>query len=326
MAMSLLLGGNARATPYLVMLAPRDKPKATATLRAAVEAQMSDVHLKLRVRSVAALPQGHGCRLAGARELVEKRDVAAVFWFDATANRVCLLFSRDRGGGLVNRRVAGAGEEGRFEAVAVLVRTAVRASPPRRHSRGASPGPAGLLPGRRLVRPGLAWLELELAYSLELMTTSDVGQGLRLAAQLRLHRHWTLYVGYRLEARLTLEGDDESVELQRYPVDAGARFRWWFGPFEIGARAGLGFAYSRLFQRLPSTSSNAVKATSEWLVFLDARFYVGVRPVPRLLLYAGVGARFYVLNAEYRLNGDDVVFTPWPVQPSLMVGLSVDLF
>ena len=169
-------------------------------------------------------------------------------------------------------------------------------------------------------------MALELAYALELLTRTDVAQGLRLSAQVRVHRLWTVYVGYRFEARVAVDNGDDSVELQRHPLDAGVRFRWWLGAFELAGQAGLGFSYSRLFQRLPATSSNAAKTTADWLVFLDAQVHLGVRPLPRLLLFAGVGARFYAKNARYQFAPDDVLLAPWPVQPSFRVGLTVDLF
>lgn len=320
--------GPASASPTLVMLAPRDQPKVTRTLREAVKAQLSDVNLKLRLQTVESLPTGRDCRMASARALVGQRGVAAVFWFDPATNRVCLLFSPGRGGRLVNRRVTGSGEEGRYEAVAVLVRTAVRESlTTRRAASNPSKGPRGLVPARPLLRPGQARLELELAYALELIAPSAaLAHGLRLAAQVSLHHHWSVFLGYRLEARVMVDGGGGAVELQRYPVDAGVRFRGWFGPLELGARLGLGFAYTRLLQRLPSSSSNAVKATSEWLVFLGAHAYVGLRPIARLLVFAAVGARIYLLNARYQLDTDEVLLSPWTVQPSILVGLSVDLF
>lgn len=332
LALGVLLGsvwaGTASASPTVVMLAPRDQPKVTQTLREAVKAQLSDVKVQLRLRSVESLPTGRDCRLAGVRELAGQQGVAAVFWFDPRANRVCLLFSPGRGGRLVNRRVTGSGEEGRFEAVAVLVRTALHESlGPRRAVSPPLKGPRGLWKARPLRRPGQARLELEVGYALELIAPAAVplAYGLRLAVGVSLHRHWLVFIGYRLEARMVLD-DESAVELQRYPVDAGVRFRWWFGALELGARLGLGFAYTRLVERLPSTSSNAVKTTSDWLVFLGAHAYVGVRPIARLLVFAAVGACFYILNARYQLDSDEVLLSPWTAQPSLLVGLSVDLF
>jgi hypothetical protein len=325
--------GQARASPAVVMLAPRDRPKVTRSLREAVAAQLSDVKLELRVVPVASLPTGSDCRMASARDLAKSRDVAAVFWFDPRDNRVCLLLAPDRGGRLVNRRVGGAGEEGRYEAVAVLVRTAVRGSrPPRRPASGPETGPRGLLPARPLHRPGQAWLELELAYALDLIAPVAIplavplAHGLRLAVQVRVHRSWSLFLGYRLEARVAVDDGNGAVEVQRYPVDAGVRFRWWYGALELGTRLGGGFAYTRLLQRQPSSSANAVKSTSEWLVFLGVYGYVGVRLTARLLLFGSVGARFFVLNARYQLDDDEVLLAPWTVQPSFLLGLSVDLF
>jgi hypothetical protein len=183
---------------------------------------------------------------------------------------------------------------------------------------------------RPLRRPGEARLELDLAYGLEVVASGagavTLAHGLHLAALVRLHRHWSLWVGYRLEGRVTVDDGDGAVELQRYPVDAGIRFCWTHGALELGVRLGVGFAYSRLVQRLPSTSSNAVRATSEWLVFLGTYGYVGFRPVARLLLFAAVGARAYPLNARYELNSGEVLLAPWVVQPSFLVGLGVDLF
>lgn len=336
MALGVLLGSawaaTAAASPTLVMLAPRDRPKVTRTLREAVKAQLSDVKLHLRLQPVESLPTGRDCRWAGARDLAGQQGVAAVFWFDSRANRVCLVFAPGRGGRLVNRRVNGSGEEGRYEAVAVLVRTALRriGSSQERHKAVRPPpkSPRGLWEARSLRRPGQARLELELAYALELIapTAAPLAQGLRLAVGVSLHRHWTVFLGYRLEARVTLDCEDSAVELQRYPVDVGVRFRWWLGALELGARLGVGFANTRLIQQLPSTSSNAVRTTSEWLVFLGAHAYVGVRPVARLLVFAAVGARLYVLNARYQVDDDQVLLSPWTVQPSFLAGLSVDLF
>ncbi len=334
-AVSIFLGGfglgveAASASPTLVMLAPPNQSKVTRTLRDAVKAQLSDVKYQLRIQTVPSLATGRYCRLARAREIVRGRSVAAVFWFDSAANRVCLLFSGDRGGRLVNRRVAGSGEEGRYEAVAVVVRTAMRGSLVSDHT--VSPpkkGPRGLVRARPLRQPGQARLELELTYALELITPAAdrLAHGLRLGLQVGLHRHWSVFVGYRLEARIALDGDVGAVELQRYPVDAGLRFRWWFGALELGARLGLGLAYTRLMERLPSSSSNATKTTSEWLVFLGAYGYVGVRPIARMLIFAAVGARAYLINARYQSDTDEVLLAPWTVQPSLLVGLGVDLF
>jgi hypothetical protein len=321
--------GSASASPALVMLTSPDQPKVTRTLQEAVRAQLSDVDVRLRIQAVKSLATGRDCRLASAHDFARAKGVAAVFWFDSADNRVCLLFSPGRGGRLVNRRVTGSGEEGRFEAVAVLLRTALRETPaPRRVVNPAPKGARGLFSPRSLRRPGQARLELELTYALELVsvTAAPSAHGLRLGVQVGLHRHWSVFLGYRLEVRMALDGDAGAVELQRYPVDAGVRFRWWFGALELGARLGLGFAYTQLFERLPSSSSNAAKMTAKWLVFAGAYGYVGVRLIPRTLLFVAVGARCYLLNAQYQSDTDEVLLSPWIVQPSLLVGLGVDLF
>lgn len=319
-----------QASPSLVLLAPRDRPAVTRSLREAVGAQLSDLRIRLRVHWVDALPTGSGCDLAGARRLAARRDVAAVFWFQPGSGRVCLVLSPDRGGRLVTRRLAGSGKEGRYDAAAVLIRTALRGSQPSAGApgKGAPAGPRGLWRPPSPSSPGAARLELELAYALSLVGpgAQPLGHGLRLAAQARVHRRWSVYLGYRLEARLPVNGDDGDVELQRYPVDAGVRFQWWLGALELGARLGVGFAYTRLFERLPSTSSNAAMASSDWLVFLDAHLHLGFRPVARLLIFVAVGGRAYLLNATYSRASGETLLSPWPVQPSFLAGLSIDVF
>ena len=53
---------------------------------------------------------------------------------------------------------------------------------------------------------------------------------------------------------------------------------------------------------------------------------MGVRPIGRLLLFGAVGARVYVVNAKYQTDADEALLSPWLVQPSFLLGLSVDIF
>ncbi len=323
-------GGSAVAAERLVMLVPRSAPRVSRSLREALLAQLSDTGIRLRVAPAVGQIAGPGCQSHPARAWARKRGVAAVVWFDSQGGRVCLLLSPRRGGRLVQRAVGGAGAEGRFEAAAVVVRAALlessrrprqllsraskRASGPR--SKGSPPVTRSALSSR---------LELGLAYSLDVVSPEAAAHGLRLALHLRLAQSWTLELGYRLEARIQVGSAEDGAELQRYPLDLGAGYRLRLGLVEVGGRVGLGFAYSRLVQRLPATSANAVRSSSRWLLFIDCLALVGIRPRRRLLLWLALGARIYAVNARYSINGGSALLEPWPVQPTALAGLTVDL-
>jgi len=322
------------------MIAPVSEREATYRTLQAVRGQLSDVSAALTVHAVDQLDPSAPSQLLSARAVARQKKADVVFWFDAKRARVSIYLHAPGGGRLLERPVQSAGVEGRYEALAVIVSFAVRGhlqgekvgvrlpparprlaatAPPRRPTSSGQP-PA---PPRRRFR-----LALEAGYDVDLYSDQvTVAHGLRLAALYHLHRQWSIFLGFRMEAPLDAKSETTALSLRRVPLDFGARFTWRRGRLALGAQLALAVAVvarSTPLNLEEGETFNAIPTRA--FVALVPAVVLGVRLAQRLHLVLSLGARIHLNNTEYREPRElQPLLAPWRVQPTLSVGIHVPL-
>lgn len=325
----------------VVMIAPVSDREASFRTLQAVRGQLSDVSATLAVHAIDQLDPSAQSQLRSARAVARQKKAAVVFWFNAKRARVSIYLHSAGGGRLLERPVQSAGAEGRFEALAVIVRFAVRAHlqgdkvgvrlPPVRPRRVRAPPPRRGAPPPRSAPPPRRrfWSALEATYDLDLYSSQiTVAQGLRLAALLHLHRRWSIFVGFRMEAPLDVTSDKVDLSLRRIPLDLGARFTWRRGRFALGAQLALSVAVvtARTIHLDLEDGDIPRDVPTRAAVSLVPALVLGVQVARRLHLVLSLGARIHINSTRYRMDGEpSLLLAPWRVQPTLSVGIHVPL-
>jgi hypothetical protein len=349
------------AKQTVVLLAPRNRPAETQQTIRAVWAQLSDVNVDLRVERIASLPPSPDRQLAEARRVAGDQPALAVTWFDPVRQKLLILLPGPGGGRFVSRAVGEAGDAGRFEAMALILRTTLlarragrpvgkRLPPPRVRARDrardrvrARDRPPARPPARKRHRPRCeqgscparpghepAWTRLEVAWAGDLFAPEALlATGLRVALEVRLHRQWSVFAAYRLEAPIDVEDDVATLELRRHPAEIGGRFWWRSGRFAVGGRLALGLEVLERRTTEPAAGLRPRDGTDLRFVVTPS-VHVGVNPARRVWLLLELGVRIHVFNERYvaRLPGgaEERLVTPLVTQPSLRLGILVDLF
>lgn len=331
------------ARESVVLLAPQDRPALTEQLVRALWAQLSDVSVDLRVERVQALAPDLASQLQQAQASVRPATLA-VLWVEEAAGMLRILLPSDGGGRLVSRNVGAAGDAGRYEATGVILRNSVLARrsgrevgeplPPSRpllppaatrpaHSPACpSARPCPATPPRRPSR-----VALELAWAADVYAPQALlASGLRVAVDVRLHRSWRVFAGYRLEAPIEANGVAAGLELRRHPVDLGARFWWRSGRVRLGGRLAVGLAVVE--PRVPwyGPGLRPEEAGRAVVYTITPQISAAFQAARRLWLLLDLGAAVQLGNLRYTAEpSGEVLAAPLVVQPTLLLGLQVDV-
>jgi len=377
LAVLLTVGGasahsRAPKAKTLVLLAAKNRPHLARRALRALRSQLSDTSVALRVVWVKRLAPSRAAQLARSKKQAAKRGVLAVAWYDASQpNEILMLAART--GRLVVRRVTGASVGGRFESLAIIVRTSMLAllagqplppqPPPRRRvvprlrveprrvvpRRRVEPRPVPRLrveprrvvprrrpaPGRRTTppaRPG-AWrfgFGLEAGYFLSGYSV-DAGavHGGELAAIFHLRAGWELLLSYRVTQKVTGRIASSRLDLQSHPIGLGARWRHHWGRFGLGLALSLLMDYATLSTAIDPTTHTSSTDRGDLLWSVMPMVSGTVALARRIQVVLSVGAQIGLNWRRYVLDEQSATLTllhPWPVQPCLMIGLSVDIF
>lgn len=327
----------------VVMISPASQRDASNRTLQAIRGQLSDVAVALRVYEVTRLAASGAAQLAAARTTAISSGALVVFWFDETTGDVSIYLHAKDGGRLVRRKVKAAGPEGRFEALAVIVRFAVRA-----HLQGEKVGvrlpPA--LPRRPIARPAprkspahprkpppkrQARVGLEAAYEADIYNGDpQLAHGLHVALLVHPQRRWTVYLAFRMEAPLDTENEHAGISLRRYPIELGARFEWRWSKLLLGAQLGLSVTPFQVKTWVKNGEHTADSVPVAAVVSVAPSLVLAYRIIKRLTVRLTIGARIQLNPYRQVVDTEDpqgrLVLEPWRVQPTLSLGLSTPLF
>ncbi len=349
-AVALVAGPSAHGAPRVaaprvahkvVMIAVASQREASFRALQAVRGQLSDVAVALEVHPVDRLDPSAEEQLRTARAVAHFKKASVVFWFDSQRARVSIYLRAPGGGRLLERPVRSAGVEGRYEALAVIVRFAVRGllqgekvgvrlSPvvPRRAKRTQAPPPLATTPPP-VARPALG-LAMEVGYDMDLFSDQvAAAQGLRVAlvGTFGQQRRWEVLVGFRMEAPLDAQTDTVALSLRRFPINLGGRFLWRRGRVLLGAQLALTVAVLTARWSVLEGGEEEHNLSLHAAVSLSPSLLVGLHLIPRLSLLLGLGVRVGLNRWEYRarVEPDRLLLSPWRVQPALSLSLRVEI-
>jgi len=310
-----------------------------APAKRAVRAQLVGLSVRVRVHRVTRFPAGLPSQLELARRVLRKGNAMAVFWCDLhLRQRIFLYLSTREGDRVVVRSIGGLDAAGRFEALALILRQAVKALltggtigvhpsrvpvaslRPRARSPAATPRSH---PPRRS-RHGIG---LEAAYALQGFSGGGrVVHRFWGAVVWRIRPWWSVFAGFELGPSITGEGEYASMRLTRYPVLLGVRVHWRIGRFRLGGSLAINLEY--VVHRTTSTVAYPDVDRDDLLVAVTPAAHLEIVISSRVRAVLALGIQAYLNNRHYVVTGEgvrDVILTPWAVRPHLLLGMSVDL-
>jgi hypothetical protein len=314
---------------------------ATDALAGAVQAQVSDLPVRLVVERTAGFPPTLPAQVAMAAEIAARVAAGTVFWLDVSVPDRVFIFLAEPGGSRVLVRAVDATEEAeRVESVAVIVRGLVQAvldggtigiAPP------APPPPeppAASLPAEPAVvppppAPARAWLGLQLAYEADFFTDQITAlHGLAAGLVFHLQENWSVFAAYRILGPAEVSGGGIDLDVSRHPMELGARFRWPLGDWDVGA--GL-YGVVDYLTRDAGTRSSGMQVTAPetaWLGGLGLLVHGSYRIAGSFRVFLDAGIDVFVNGVEYVVDtgaGRTMLLGSWYVCPRVLLGLSVDL-
>ncbi len=323
----------------LVMLVDVSQETMVARAKRAVRAQLVGLPVRVRVHRVTRFPAELPTQLELARRILRKGDTMAVFWCDIhLRQRIYLYLATSRGERVVVRSIGGLDDAGRMEAMALILRQAVKAllaggtigvypssvplALPRLQVRPAATTARSHQPRRSRHRVGI-----EAAYALEGFSSARrVAHGFWGAVLWRIRPWWSVFAGFILGPPITGEGQYASMRLTRYLVLFGARAHWQAGRFRLGGSLAINLEY--VVHRTTSTVAYPDVDRNDLLVAVTPTVHFEIVLSSRARAFLAAGIQAYFNNLHYVVTGEgvrDVLLKPWAIRPHLLLGMSIDL-
>jgi hypothetical protein len=328
----------------VIMVASRELEEESDLLAAAVEGQMSDLDVTFRLEWVDRLDPELPSQVAMASALAEQSDAVAVFWSDLRVPDQVFIYIAEPGGGRILARSVkseGGGDPVKVEAIAVIVRYAVKAmleggqigvepgqpppeapaTSPEDEGPTSEPEPAGA------PRPGPAgWLEASVAYSLALYSGErKVVHGATVAVSARIRCWLRAFVGYRILESLRFGSASSVMNLELHPILIGLAARWSARTFRL--EGGVGLVLDRVRWKVTPLRADLhpTSPTGAWHVGLSPGILAGWEPTPYATLFVSVELDVWLNERSYVVrtaSGRETLADPWVVRPVIRAGVS----
>jgi hypothetical protein len=322
----------------VVMIAERHDEAASETVVRAVQAQLSDVSVALRVSWTDSLGPDLPAQIASAEALARGSGAVAVFWCDlGRADRIYLYFAAPRGGRVLVRELEGSGAGGLAEALAIIVRTSVEAViaggeigeivPPRpagddEGAKRPPPSAAAQTGGERLL--------LSLAYRLDVVSAEEpASHAAAVALSVRLAEHFALAAGYAIASPLEAEGHGVLLRVGRHPAWLGCRGIRRAGRLALAAGLDFQADFQTESVRALAAGVTASRGDSEVRPSLVPGLRIGVLLFGRAELFLAAGADIALHRTRYLVEtreGPREILSTWPVGPRVEAGVEVALW
>ena len=314
--------------PAVVLIAEQQEEEATRDLAWAIRTQLADLDVRFDLYWVDRLDPDLPSQSGVAAGVAHVEGALLVLWCDLSSVEQVFRYLADPGGGRVLARkvtTAGAGAEGRFEAIAVIVRSSVEAM-----SLGGRIG-IGVDVAEAPGEPESRGVQLSLAVGYELRGLSreePATHAAFLSAELGLVGNLSLVAGYGLRPGIRVEDPDATLSLLAHDIQLGAALDWSYRRISVGGKAAADLGLLRRHVEVHSDRWSALPAGVDvtFGVLVEARFTV--RILSRLRLTTGPGAVLVLRNHDYDLEDGGrsrSILTPWTVQPYWALALSARL-
>lgn len=322
----------------VVMLAERGDTVAAGVVIRAVQAQLSDVSVALRVIWIDALAADLPSQIAKAEEIANGSAAVAVFWCDlARADRFYLYFAAPKGGRVLVRELAGSGTGGMAEALAIIVRSSVEAvlaggeigavvAPA---PRSAGPVEAGPPPSAGAGRDRER-LAVTVGYELDVVSNrSPVVHSGAIGLSVRIAEHLSIRAGYVVSEPRSAEERGALLELGRHPFWLGGSAFWRAGRLRLAVDVAL--QLDVVTERVRATEAGVAVASGgrEVEPSIVPSFRVAAEIVRRVALFLSAGADVALHRTRYVVStptGPVELLSTWPVRPRFVAGLEVALW
>jgi hypothetical protein len=211
----------------------------------------------------------------------------------------------------------------------------------RRPSMPLTPDNPLFVEGARLNVPqapeGSRWLALEMGYALDFYgrrqmashSTYPPQHGASIGLAVRFAKHWSAFVSFRVIEPIKAKGDTVQTSLQRYPLSVGGQFRAQLGRWvELAGSLSFTFDHVTVDAKVPATWPPPANE-KDLLYLIGGEVRLSILVVERLRIHFALGAEV-CLNPIWRSwdPGDQdqpIILDPWPIQPYLRVGISLDI-
>jgi hypothetical protein len=333
---SLLLVTLSSAAPApraVVLLAPENRALVLGPVVSAVQSQLSDLAVELRVEPVQKLEGSLAARMSAAGTV---QGALAVIWLDLNPGEPIFVYVADpRSHRIFARNVDWDPAGGHFAASGLVVRSAVQAllagrsigfeTPAGETARAAGPDP--IVRGEPQPDVNLA---VRISYVPGLLA-QDVGllHGAELGVQVGFGPHLYAAAGYRFFPSFLKQVSDYALALvSRHPISLAAGGRLALGRLELGLELTATLDPVRVEVRPFSLFLVPPSPQTEprWLVGPTA--WASVRMVGNLSAVAGLGIDLPVGTRDYLVKAvsgeSSTLLRLYPVQPRASIGLRWD--
>ncbi|MDD5309957.1 MAG: hypothetical protein PHU25_21785 [Deltaproteobacteria bacterium] len=312
--------------PGVVMIAPGKADAVSEDASAAVKGQLSDLPVSFQVVRIDSWPPDLPSQIGLARSVARDTRASTVFWVDLSVpDQVFLYLSEPGGGRTLVRNIESRGErtEGRVEAMAVIVRTAVTALLEGGEIGVHAPPP----PPPEPERPGM--LEASVSYGLSFYSDEALlVHGARIGASV-LPAEWArLFAAYRIEVPFRIENEQVAMDISPHPLEIGFAIRWRYGSVTLDGGAAF---LSDWITWSASPKSDDVLATSpksRWRGGISPFVLLGWSPVVFSMFYISVSIDALINEKKYvvRAGGGDIeVADPWSARPYFQAGVALSM-
>lgn len=186
--------------------------------------------------------------------------------------------------------------------------------------------------------PAPRWMMLEMGYALDFYgkkqmaagTTYPLSHGASIGLAVRFAKRWSAFVSFRVIEPIKAKGDPVQTSLQRYPLSTGARVRFRLGRWvELGGGLLFTFDYAAVDTKAPDDWTDVLDSQKELHYLIGGELRLAFLVLERLRIIIALGAEVGLNPTRHKIRmGDEnrpIIIDPWPVQPYLRVGISLDM-
>jgi len=338
-----------REPETVILIVPDSRKDDMISVVRAVQSQLSDLDVILKLHSVKKLADSPSLQMEEAGEISKEYEAVAVFWIDfTTKGRGLLYIVSEMGEQTALRRISESEEESRAEAIAVIVRASLRellitgnlSMPAEKAAETQSP--VQVLKTNITIRQSgkldvgstgerRTWIYQELAYALYVHSGDHPAvHGLNVGFGVNITPRISLAAGYTVQAPVIHDGESATIQLERHPASIGPRIHFYEEIINLKASIPLIIDYSTFEITELSGNLMSVRDNADTIFSLMPSFEVGYRIIDRLQAVVTAGVEITINAQHYVAPGpgigeQEILLDSWPVQPWVFAGIRVDI-
>lgn len=333
----------------VILVVPQSRKDEMMSVVRAVQSQLSDLDVILKLHSVERLAQGPALQMEEAGKISMESGAVAVFWIEFSAGGQSLLYIvSEMGRQTALRRISENEEESRAEAIAVIVRASLKellmtgslSLPDEKPAEKQSP--VQMLKTDVTIRQRgkldvkdteerRTWICQELAYALYVHSGDHPAvHGLNVGFGVNILPRISLAAGYTVQAPVIHDGESATIQLERHPASIGPRIHFYEGIIRLTASISLIIDYSTFEITELSGNLMSVRDNADTIFSIMPALEVSYRIIDRLQAVVTAGAEISINARHYVTPGpgigeQEILLDSWPVQPWILAGIRVDI-